>query len=115
VDDEAAILQVVSRLLKLEGHEVTTIQQSDAAKHFIETEEFDLLISDMRMAPLSGLDLLKVAKERRPNMKSIIITAYHSPPIYREAKKLGAIAYMPKPFDPQYLVGLVEKCVSAKP
>ena len=58
VDNEASILSVLSTVLKVEGYEVKSCREVEKAKEIIRDEDFDLLISDIRMTPLSGMDLL---------------------------------------------------------
>ena len=62
VDDEASILSVLNTLLTVEGYQVVPIQDGNKAVEAIRNEEFDLMISDIRMSPINGIDLLKAAR-----------------------------------------------------
>ena len=98
VDDEQAILQSLSLLLKSEGHETTTITQGEMAKEALETDSFDLMITDIRMSPIDGMELLKIAQEYNPGMPSIVVSAYSSDEASDKAFELGCKAYIKKPF-----------------
>jgi DNA-binding NtrC family response regulator len=99
VDDEATILIVLSALFRVAGHEVVSANGGDAALEIIKGQEFDLMISDVRMAPVDGMALLREAKKRYPKMSVIMITAFYSERAVEEARKMGAYAYLKKPFD----------------
>lgn len=98
VDDEASILNVLSTLMKGEGHEVVPVRQSDKAMEVLRGDYFDLMISDMRMAPLDGMELLKLARKERPGLAVIMLTAYGSVETAVEAMREGAFDYVTKPF-----------------
>ena len=76
VDDEPSILCVLSNLLQSDGHSVAGTLRGDKAKQRIKSEEhFDLLLTDMRMWPVNGVDVIKTARECRPSMPIILISA----------------------------------------
>ena len=98
VDDEASILSVLSTLLKAEGHEVVPILGGEKAQDTIKNNQFDLMISDIRMSSVDGMQLLKLIRYERPNTAVIMITAYGSVQTAVEAMKEGAFDYVTKPF-----------------
>ena len=98
VDDEASILSVLSTLLKAEGHEVVPILGGEKAQDVIKNNQFDLMVSDIRMSPVDGMQLLKLIRCERPNTAVIMITAYGSVETAVEAMKEGAFDYVTKPF-----------------
>ena len=75
VDDEPSILNVLKTLLSVEGYEVVAFQDGNEAVHAIQNDTFDLLISDIRMTPISGMEMLKLAYESAPHMAVIMVTA----------------------------------------
>ncbi|MFO7870594.1 MAG: sigma-54 dependent transcriptional regulator [Kiritimatiellia bacterium] len=114
VDNEASILSVLSTLLKAEGHEVTPVKEPEKARDLIGQHDFDLMISDIRMKPLSGMDLLSIARAQQPQMSVIMLTAYGSIETAIEAMKLGAFDYVTKPFKVDELLIIVQRALDYK-
>jgi len=109
VDNEAGILSVLSTLLKAEGYEVVPTRESDKALEIVKSDEkFDLMIFDVRMTPVSGMQLLKVSRELRPSTAVIILTAYATVESAIEALRLGAFDYVKKPFEVDELLITVQ-------
>ncbi|HEY8241642.1 MAG TPA: response regulator, partial [Kiritimatiellia bacterium] len=98
VDDEPSILNVLSTLLKQEGHEAIPIRGGEKAQEVMRAETFDLMISDIRMSPVDGMQLLVQAHKEKPGMAVIMLTAYGSVETAVEAMKQGAFDYVTKPF-----------------
>jgi len=98
VDDEASILSVLHQHLELEGFDVVQAIGGERAQEILQTEVFDLMISDIRMEPVNGLELLRMAKTIHPNMATIMMTAHGSVETSVEAMKEGAFDYVLKPF-----------------
>lgn len=111
VDDEPSILSVLSTLLKAEGYDVTAALGGEKAKDLLTSEEFDLMISDIRMSPLNGMELLKFAHDERSAMAVIMLTAYGSVETAIEALKLGAFDYVTKPFKVDELLITVQRAL----
>jgi DNA-binding NtrC family response regulator len=111
VDDEIHILTVLHMLFKSRGDDVTTARGGQEAISILEEQGFDLMISDIRMKPVNGLEVLKVARERYPEMPVIMVTAYDTAESNREALALGAVAYLKKPFDNEELLGIADKAI----
>ena len=98
VDNEANILSVLSTLLKAEGFDVVATREGEKARDLMRSEHFDLMITDIRMKPVDGMQLLKIARMEAPTMAVIMLTAYGSVESAIEAMKLGAFDYVTKPF-----------------
>tara|TARA_B100000809_G_scaffold243232_1_gene268048 strand:- start:1280 stop:2659 length:1380 start_codon:yes stop_codon:yes gene_type:complete len=98
VDNEPSILSVLSTLLKAEGFDVMATREGKKAQDTIRAEHFDLMITDIRMQPVDGMQLLKTARMEAPTMAVIMLTAYGSVESAIEAMKLGAFDYVAKPF-----------------
>ncbi|RKX30602.1 MAG: sigma-54-dependent Fis family transcriptional regulator, partial [Verrucomicrobia bacterium] len=111
VDDEPSILSVLSTLLKAEGHEVTPALGGEKGKELLAKEEFDLMISDIRMADMDGMQLLRLARKEQPQMAVIMITAYGSVETAVEAMKQGAFDYVTKPFKVDELLITVQRAL----
>ncbi|MDG2308033.1 MAG: sigma-54 dependent transcriptional regulator [Candidatus Binatia bacterium] len=99
VDDERAICLAISRLLRAHGYEVDTAPSAEAAVEKLEQSVFHLIITDLSMGKMSGMDLLEWVRQHSPETAAIMITAYGSEKTAVEAMKLGASDYVPKPFD----------------
>lgn len=112
VDDEPSILNVLSTLLKAEGYDVTPVLGGDKAQDVLRNEDFDLLISDIRMSPVNGMQLLALAHEIKPALSVIMLTAYGSVETAIEAMKLGAFDYVTKPFKVDELLITVTRALN---
>lgn len=109
VDDEPSILSVLNTLLKAEGYEIFPSLGGEKARDLLNSEEFDLMLSDIRMAPVDGMELLRLAHQRNPSMPVIMLTAYGSVETAIEALKLGAFDYITKPFKVDELLITVQR------
>ena len=112
VDDEPSILSVLSTLLRAEGYDIEPILGGEKAQATLRAEEFDLMISDIRMSPVNGMALLKQAHDERPGMSVIMLTAYGSVETAIEAMKLGAFDYVTKPFKVDELLITIQRALS---
>jgi DNA-binding NtrC family response regulator len=97
VDDEPLILDVLSKLLRSDGYEATCESDGGKAQQLLRKEQFDLMVSDIRMTPVDGIQILRLAHSECPLMPVIMITAYASVATATEALKLGAFDYVQKP------------------
>jgi DNA-binding NtrC family response regulator len=100
VDDEPSVCAAVQAILELEGIEVTTFLDSPAAAADIKKNAYDLIISDLKMPRMNGLELYDTIKDAAPDSIFIIITAFGTIPSAVEAVKRGIYDYIPKPFTP---------------
>ncbi len=106
VDDEPQILKILSRLLSKLNCEISTAGTGEEALELIGKEGFDLIILDLRLPGLSGIEVLKETKRKSPASSVVVITAYGSVETAIQAMKLGADDFLQKPFDTEQL-GLV--------
>ncbi len=111
IDDEPRMLSLLNTILKGEGYTLLPIQDSSKVPEIINTESFDLMITDIRMTPIDGLELLKIAKQVRPAMPVIILTAYGSVETAIEAMKLGTFDYVTKPFKMDELLITIQRAL----
>ena len=111
VDDEPSILSVLTTLLKAEGHDVLSCRGGEKAQEMIRNEVFDLMISDIRMSPIDGMQLLKQARREKPGSAVIMLTAYGSVDTAVEAMKEGAFDYVTKPFKVDELLITVKRAL----
>ena len=108
-EDEEITLNNIIETLKEEGFEVHSAVDGALAYNKMENERFDILIADIKMPRLSGMELLEKTKERYPETEIIIITGFGSISSAVEAMKKGAVDYITKPFDLDELTLRVKK------
>ena len=111
VDDELVMRKSLSGWLKRDGYDVDTAESGEEALEKLKQTRFDLLLVDIKMEGISGLDVLKHVRENDPDMAVVMITAYGSISTAIEAMKNGAYDYLLKPFDPDELGLLIEKII----
>jgi len=111
VDDELVMRKSLSGWLERDGYEVDTAESGEEAIEKLKKTRFDLLLVDIKMEGISGLDVLKHVMENDPDVAVVMITAYGSISTAIEAMKNGAHDYLLKPFDPDELGVLIEKVV----
>jgi two-component system response regulator PilR (NtrC family) len=99
VDDERSMRELLAIVLKREGYEVLLAENGRGAIEILEREPVDILISDIKMPDLSGVDVLRAAKKIDQDILGIMITAFASTETAVEAMRLGACDYLSKPFD----------------
>ncbi|MFH0962581.1 MAG: sigma-54 dependent transcriptional regulator [Planctomycetota bacterium] len=109
VDDEPGIRDVLTALLKKDGYEVGTADTGKKALRLFDEKAFDLVITDLRMEDMDGIQLLRTLKERRQRQLVIIMTAFSAWDSAVEAMRLGAYDYIAKPFDNTNLRMLVAR------
>jgi two-component system response regulator PilR (NtrC family) len=99
VDDERSMRELLSIVLRREGYDITIAENGRAAVEALEGARFDLLISDIKMPDMNGVEVLRAAKRIDPDILGIMITAFASADTAIEAMRLGAHDYLSKPFD----------------
>lgn len=109
VDDEPGILNFVRLKLKLAGFDVLTATSGERALSLAESEKPDIMLLDILMAPMSGLEVLEKLREFS-QMPVIVFTG--NTRVVDTALKLGASAYISKPFDPDVLIKKIQEVVS---
>ena len=109
VDDEKNYLLVLEALLSAEGYETMAAQSANEALRLIDESDLDLILTDMKMPGLSGMDLLVEAKKRKPEVPVIMMTAYGTIEMAVEAMKKQAYDYITKPFQNEELKLTIKK------
>jgi diguanylate cyclase (GGDEF)-like protein len=99
VDDEASIRNVLSEVLRDDGHQAYTADSGEQALELLDRQAFSLVIVDIKMPGISGMQLLEIIKRRFPETQVIIITSYASLDTSLEALRHGVYDYLLKPFD----------------
>ncbi|MGV3623586.1 MAG: sigma-54-dependent transcriptional regulator [Archangium sp.] len=112
VDDDEAVGRVLAALLTQDGHKATWVNSAEAALATLEKRAFDLVLSDVRMPGLSGLELLKLVRAKSPELPVIILTAHGTVPMAVEAMRDGAADFMLKPFNREEVLFTVKKVLT---
>lgn len=98
VDDEESIREFLEIMLKKEGYEITLAEDGIQAKESLAKKSFDMVISDLQMPNMTGIELLKHVKDTSPDIVFMLITAFGTTETAVEAMKMGAYDYITKPF-----------------
>ncbi|HLE40745.1 MAG TPA: S16 family serine protease, partial [Nitrospirota bacterium] len=114
VDDEEIARKNLQHIFTKENYTVITAADGAEALAELETSEFDLLLTDLRMGTIDGMELLEKAKAKYPDTKVIMITAYASIPSAIEAIKKGAFSYIAKPFKLEEVRAAVKQALESK-
>ncbi|MCX7822294.1 MAG: response regulator [Syntrophobacterales bacterium] len=99
VDDEDRFRKTLSKLLKAQGLTVNDVGSGEEALRFIENHPVDIILLDMRMAGMNGIETLSAIKKRDPLIEVIILTGHASVDVAVEIMKLGGYEYLLKPCD----------------
>lgn len=108
VDDEKGVVHSCVRILERQGFTVSGLTDSQAAPTLLQQESFDLLLTDIKMPRLDGLELLRLAKEIDPHLTVVLITGYGTMEDAINAIQLGAQGFLMKPFEPKELVATIK-------
>ncbi len=114
IDDEKVVQEGCTRILTGDGYDVETSYTGQEGFKKMEEETYDLVIADLKMPGISGMEVLKKIKKNDPDISVIMITGYPTPETAVEAMKLGAFDYLPKPFTPAELISVVNKAIEEK-
>ena len=98
VDDEPSMREMLRIVLRRDGYDVTVAANGKQAIEILQRERIDLLLSDIRMPDLSGVEVLRTAKETNRDLVAFMMTAFASTDTAVEAMRLGAVDYFTKPF-----------------
>ena len=109
VDDEEMMRNLLEKILGREGYRTRTAEDGVAALQILESENVDIIISDMKMPRMNGFELLKIVKRDYPHIGVIIMTAYGDTYTVKDALLLGADEYITKPFKSFELSLVVER------
>ncbi len=99
VDDQYGIRILLNEVLKKEGYDTLQAASGPEAVKLAKEQNPDLVLLDMKIPGMDGIEILKQMKADNPNIRAIIMTAYGELDMIQEAKNIGAIMHVPKPFD----------------
>ncbi len=114
VDDEKSMREFLEVLLLKQGYKVKTANNGSQALKMIQKSNYDLILSDIRLGDITGLEVLRGAKKKNPDIVVIMISAYSTTEIAVEAMNEGAYDFVPKPFDNNELKQTIKKALELK-
>ncbi|OGW72134.1 MAG: hypothetical protein A2Y02_03370 [Omnitrophica bacterium GWA2_52_12] len=109
VDDEEILIQTISKLLERCGYQTARASTGQDALSMAESEKIDLIICDMRMPGMNGVETVTEIRKLKPEMPVVFVTGYADQKIEALAQTLKPLAYIHKPFDIQELLGTLKK------
>jgi two-component system response regulator PilR (NtrC family) len=114
VDDELSMREILEMLLSQEGYEVVCAENGKKALEILGKKSFDLILCDIRLGDLTGLDILRDAKKKNPDIPVILISAYTTTELAVESMNEGAYDFLPKPFNNTELKQTVAQALSMR-
>ena len=114
IDDERSMREFLSIMLEREGYSVVTKDNGNDALEFINKNKYDLIITDIKMPKISGIEILRESMALHPNTPVIMITAFASTEVAVEAMKLGAYDYITKPFNVDEIKIIIKNALEKK-
>ena len=112
VDDEKSQREILEMILSGEGYDVTTASSGEAAMKFVADRHFDLVLTDLKMTGMSGLDLLKELTDFDKSIIVLLLTAHGTVDSAVDALRLGAFDYLQKPYDAEKLLDTVSRALN---
>jgi DNA-binding NtrC family response regulator len=109
IDDEPIVGERLKGSLERAGFVVVAFSSSKSALEKLRSEEFDILVTDIKMGSPDGMEVLRTARQIRPAIKSVVITGFATKAMAEEAMQSGAIEFIAKPFRISYLKDLLKK------
>jgi DNA-binding NtrC family response regulator len=114
IDDEMIVCESCKRILEEEGYEVDTALSGREALEKMKETPFDIVITDLKMPVIDGMEVLRTIRKEYPEVIVIMITGFSTVETAVEAMKLGAFDYIPKPFTPDEVSIVVKKAIEKK-
>ncbi|MGD8470442.1 MAG: sigma-54 dependent transcriptional regulator, partial [Desulfobacteraceae bacterium] len=114
VDDELNICQSCTKILAKRDYDVSYALNGHDALKMMDAEPFDVILTDLKMSSLGGMEVLRRVKDAYPDTMVIVMTGYASVSSAVEVMKMGALDYLPKPFTPDELRAIVRQAVAER-
>ena len=114
VDDETRFLNAIAQRLAKRGFDVRTAENGEDAIKLARSEKFDIALLDLRMPGMDGGEVLRVLKEEHQFLEAIMLTGHGSLESAVELTKLGAFSYLPKPYELDKLIQVLQEAYQAR-
>ncbi len=109
LDDDPAVTLSCKRILGAEGYNIKTVDRGEDALRELEKDEYELLITDIRLPDTSGIEVVRETRVIQPNTDVVVITGYPTLEDAKESIRLGAFEYIEKPFTPEFMINVAKK------
>src|SRR5436190_4482007 len=113
IEDDTSLAANLCDVLKEDGFKVTVCNRGDEGLRRANTDECDVVLTDLRLPGLGGLELVRQLHETQPRLPVVLMTAHGTIETAIEATKLGAYDYLQKPFEMRQLIGVLQCAVEA--
>jgi len=114
IDDEDIVLKSCLRILRDEDYRIDTVYSGEDGLTKIDQEKYDLVITDLMMPGMSGMDVLRTVKQKKLDLTVVIFTGFATAETAREALKMGAFDYIPKPFTPDEFRDVIHNAIKSR-
>jgi len=114
VDDEEIARTSLADILRLEGHEIKAVSSGEQAVRALENEPFDVMLLDLRMPGMGGIDVLRAVVDQLQGLQVIVLTAHGSLDSAIQALRFRVHDYMLKPVSPEQIIASIEKALTAR-
>jgi diguanylate cyclase (GGDEF)-like protein len=114
IDDDESVCTIIKRMIEKHGHRVESVLSGTAALEMIKINSYDIIITDIRLPDIDGLEILREVKAVNSDTDVIVITGYSSIESAVECMKAGALDYIPKPVNFDHLTIVIDKAVERK-
>ncbi|HSL17687.1 MAG TPA: response regulator [Methylomirabilota bacterium] len=114
VDDEEEFVETLAERMRTRGMEVATTNSGADALERVDAEDFDVVVLDLKMPGIDGMEALERIKRRRPDIQVVLLTGYATVEKGVEAIKLGALEFLEKPVDLASLTDAIHKAKATK-
>lgn len=115
VDDNALLVRTLCDILRLSGWEVTPATSGDSAVHAVEARDFDVVLMDIKMPGVNGVEAFRAMRSIRPGLRVVLMSAYAAPDLVAAAEREGVASVMSKPVDPRVLLALLDEGAEPRP
>ncbi len=114
VDDEDVARLTLAEILRLEGYEIQSVSNGEAAVEALRCEPFDIMVLDLKMAGMSGIDVLRTVVDKLPELSVIVLTAYGTIDTAIQAIRYRVHDYLLKPVSPEQVLESIENALNKK-
>lgn len=111
VDDDVTFCLLLKKLLEKHQYQVKTLFSPKGVKRLVQQEFYDVVLTDLRMPDVSGMDLIRLIKAESPSTQTIIMTGYADISSAIQSIKQGAFNYIPKPFQPEEVLSIIREAL----
>jgi len=111
MEDDSTISGALDMVLTEAGYSIKVAETGEQALELFEDRKFDLIIADLKLPGINGMEVIRQIKERKPKMEVVVITGVGTQPIAEEAMSLGAHDFLPKPFTDDQIIAAIDEAL----